>query len=110
AEALSNLTDLYEKAERYEDVARVLSQRRDASSDARERANLSRHLADVQERHLSDPTAAIESYQAILDEVGATAEVLAALARLYEKVERWEELADVYEQQADTLADEIERL
>ncbi len=110
SEALRNLTELYEKVERYEDVARVLEQRREASMDDQERASLARHLADVQERHLDDAARAIESYQAILDEVGATTEVLAALARLYFKAERWDELGDIYERQADTLEDEVERL
>ncbi len=109
-EALINLTELYESVERYEDVARVLQQRRDASSDDQERANLARHLADVQERHLDNPEQAIESYQAILDETGATAEALSALARLFQKAERFEDLADIYERQSDTLADEVERL
>ncbi len=109
-EALQNLTELYEKAERYEDVARVLEQRRESSSDDKERVNLSRHLADVQERHLDDTTQAIDSYQAILDETGASAEVLSALVRLYTKAERWDELADTYERQADTLEDEVARL
>lgn len=110
AEALRNLTELYEKAERYGDVARVLEQRREASLDDHERASLARHLADVQERHLDDPAKAIESYRAILDEMGPTPEVLAALARLYFKAEGWDDLAEIYERQADTLNDEVERL
>jgi tetratricopeptide (TPR) repeat protein len=36
--------------------------------------------------------------------------VLAALARLYQKAERWDELADIHERQADILEDEVERL
>lgn len=110
AESLRNLTELYEKVERYEDVSRVLEQRREATMDEKERSRLARHLADVQERHLNNPARAIESYQSILDETGPTTEVLAALVRLYDKAERWEELADVYERQADTLEDEVERL
>lgn len=110
AEALRNLTELYERAERYNDVARVLEQRREASVDDHERSSLARHLADVQERHLGDPVKAIDSYRSILDETGPTPEVLTALARLYAKAERWDELSEIYERQADTLADEVERL
>ncbi len=109
-EALSNLTDLYERAERFEDVARVLEHRQESSLDDQERVALARHLADVQERHLGSPEAAIDSYQSILDVAGPDAEILAALARLYSKAERWDELGDIYERQSDTLADEVERL
>lgn len=110
AEAMRNLTELYEKAQRYQDVARVLTRRREVTSDEKERGSLARHLADVQEQHLGDAANAIESFQAILDESGPNPEVLAALCRLYEKSERWEELAETYERQVDTLEGDNERL
>lgn len=109
-EALRNLTELYEKEARFADVARVLTQRRDAALDVKERVSLARSLADVQERHLGQLSAAIESYQSILDDVGPSYEVLSALERLYDKTQRWEELAGVLREQVDHVDDEVERL
>jgi tetratricopeptide (TPR) repeat protein len=109
-EALRNLTELYEKAQRYEDVARVLAQRREVTSDEHERSSLARHLADVQEQHLGETDKAIESFQAILDESGPNSEVLAALGRLYKKSERWDDLAEIFERQIETVESDEERL
>lgn len=110
AEALRNLSELYEKEGRFVDVARVLVQRRDAAIDSKERVNLARHLADVQERQLGQLSDAIASYQAILDETGPSRDVLAALRRLYERTERWEDLAGILREQAELVDDEVERL
>ncbi len=109
-EALRSLTELYEKESRFEDVARVLTQRRDAAIEGKERINLARSLADVQERHLGELAAAIESYQSILDEAGPAHDILSALERLYLKTERWDDLGDVLSRLAESVQDEVERL
>ncbi|HSC87655.1 MAG TPA: hypothetical protein VLC09_10310, partial [Polyangiaceae bacterium] len=109
-EALVALTDLYEQAGRYADLARVVGERRDSATRDADRLVLSRKLAEIQELRLGETVLAIESYQAISDEVGDDPEVLVALARLYTKAERYHELAEVYDKQAQVLELESDRL
>lgn len=109
-EALLALTDLYEQSGRYSDLARVVQERRDAATKDADRVLLTRKLAEIQEQHLDQTVLSIESYQTVLDEVGPDVEVLAALARLYGKAERYLELSEIYEKQADVLELESERL
>lgn len=109
-EALTALSELYEKVQRYEDLARVVRERRDLTDSDAERLELTRKLAEIQEVHLEEISAAIDSYQSLVDETGPEAETLAALARLYGKSERYQELSEVYEQQSQVLQEEAERL
>jgi len=108
--ALLALTDLYEQAGRYQDLARVVSDRRDAAVRDADRLNLSRKLAGIQELRLGETSLAIDSYQSISDEVGPDPEILDALSRLYLKAERHLELAEVYERQSEVLEQESDRL
>ena len=110
SEALQNLTELYERAERYQDLGRVLMARRDAAVTSEERLRIVRHLADVQERHLGDVSQAIESYQVLLEEGGADPSSYKALVRLFEKEERFQDLAEVLERQADVVEERAEEL
>jgi len=110
SEALQNLTELYERAERYQDLGRVLVARRDAAVTSEERLRIVRHLADVQERHLGDVSQAIESYQVLLEEGGADPSSYKALVRLFEKEERFQDLAEVLERQADVVEERAEEL
>ncbi|MCH2108603.1 MAG: tetratricopeptide repeat protein [Polyangiaceae bacterium] len=108
--ALEQLSTLYAQVGRYEDLAQVLEQRRDAAVQDTERYALSRQLAEVQETKLDQHQRAIESYQVLLDEMGPTSDVLTALSRLYLAAQRWEDLADVLERQSDHTEDEELRL
>jgi len=110
AEALQNLTELYEKTERYEDLGRVLVLRRDAATKSEDRLRIIRHLADVEERHLGDISRAIESYQVLLEEGGADPSSYKALVRLFQKEERYDDLADVLARQADVVEDRADEL
>lgn len=109
-EALQNLTELYEKTAAYEDLGRVLVLRRDAADKSEERLRIIRHLADVQERHLGDIASAIESYQVLLEEGGADQASYKSLVRLFQKEERYEDLADVLVRQADVVEERAEEL
>jgi tetratricopeptide (TPR) repeat protein len=109
-EALQNLTELYERAERYQDLGRVLVLRRDAAVASQERLRIVRHLADVQERHLGDISQAIESYQVLLEEGGADPSSYKALVRLFQKEERYDDLAEVLARQADVVEERAEEL
>lgn len=108
--ALGALSELYEQVARYDDLATVLMIRRDNSQSEIERQALTRKLAELQETKLEQPGQAIESYQALLDEGGPSPEVLNALARLFRNAERYEELAEVLDQESEVLEDERARL
>lgn len=110
AEALAALDELYTRAERWEDLVGVLERRRDLVSGEGERRNLMVRLAEVQRDRLGQASAAVDSFQAVVDEFGPDASIYEALERLFVGLERWDELNDVYERHLDVATSDEERL
>lgn len=108
--SLIALSELYDQAGRYEDLASILLRRREAALQDRERQALTARLAEVQEVKLGQLERAIESYQTLLDEAGPSPEVLSALARLFQKTARYGDLGDILSKQAEVLPDQTAQL
>lgn len=96
AVALGALDRLYQKTERYEELAQVLETRRDLAPDSAERGALIRRLAELYSGALDNPAQAIEAYRTLTEELGPDVPTLSALEVLLRKAERWDELADTY--------------
>ena len=107
-EALAALDRLYERERRPPRARRGPPRARAQRGRRRRRARRSWSARRRRSPTLGDVAEAILAYRAVLDDFGADREVLGALAALYEKAERWPDLAETLE--ADlALADDAGR-
>ncbi|MBN1609318.1 MAG: tetratricopeptide repeat protein [Polyangiaceae bacterium] len=110
AEALAALDRLYARTEAWQEAATVLERRMDLAENKSLRRELMVRLATLQNSRLSNPAAAIDTWNNLIGEFGADPESLGALEALYRDVERWSELADAYEQHLGLTLQDSERL
>lgn len=108
-EALAALDDLYTRAGRWEQLVGVLERRRDLASGEERRALLLRQ-AEVQRDRLEQKSAAVETFQSIVDEFGPAAEIYQSLEGLFAELERWDDLNETYERHLDIVETDEERL
>jgi tetratricopeptide (TPR) repeat protein len=97
AEAVVLLSELYEKTQRDEELAELLSSQIDAASargDARAELNFQVRLGEVYETRLKDRTRAIETYQSVLAREPGHRGALECVARLARSEGRLDEAAD----------------
>ncbi len=90
AQALGRLSVLLGSAQRWDELAVLLSERSEqaAAEGARlEAAELRLQLAEIHEQHLGDYAKAIADYQAVLKDLPANPRVTGGLERLLERVE-----------------------
>ena len=107
AEVLDALDALYRRTERYRDLIGVLRKKSELAQDGAQQEELLAQVAQIHEDVLSEPDQAIAVYKEIL-ELDPTSQVgLSSLDRLFEKQERWTDLADNIGRQL-TLAGEAE--
>jgi tetratricopeptide (TPR) repeat protein len=107
--ALAALDGLYEKAGRWRDLVLVLERRRDLADGSARRSLMTRSAKVLAER-LSSPQEAIAAWRAVVDEFGPDDESLHALEQLFRATERWDELAETYEQHLDIVTSDGRRL
>ncbi|MDP9000178.1 MAG: tetratricopeptide repeat protein, partial [Myxococcota bacterium] len=101
-ESLSNLDRLYLSAESWQDLAQILEMRVAATADPLDRVELYARLGELYETRLGDLPKAIRAYRRVFDELEPTHEgAIAALARIYEHQEAWEELDAVYQRELE---------
>jgi tetratricopeptide (TPR) repeat protein len=81
--ALAALEELFEKLERWQDLAQHLRVRISATVDRREIARLNDKLGQVLGTRLGDPSQAIQSYKAVLDSDPRNRRALEALRDIY---------------------------
>ena len=94
--ALAALEDLYERLERWPDLAQHLRVRLSATVDRREIARLNDKLGQVLGSRLGDPAQAIQSYRAVLDSDPRNKRALEALRDIYAAQGDAEGLTNVY--------------
>jgi tetratricopeptide (TPR) repeat protein len=101
--ALVALESLYAELGDNTALLDIVKRRADASEDEAERRELLFKQARLSDEQLGDTRAAIGVYEQILEsEQGSTdAHAIAALERLYEQAERWDDLVALYERQAE---------
>src|SRR5208282_3343160 len=77
----------------------------DPTLDSVELVEFYDRLGDIYETRLSDTQSAIRSYRRIFDDLEkAHTAAIAALARIYERLEAWSELNVVYERELENAA------
>ena len=105
------LEGLYQTTKQWEPLIDIL-QMREVGLDDDPPAQLAIHrrLAEIYEENLDDTESAIAAYQDVISRFGHDRESLHGLARLYRAGERWHELQDTFEMQAEEAADADERV
>lgn len=93
-EALGALERLYERTELWRELVTVLRAREQNTQDGDERRRTMTKAAETLAGKLDDVPEAINAWRAVLEEFGPERPTLAALETLYEKAERWSDLAD----------------
>lgn len=107
--SLSALERLYERAGKHRELVDVLRRREAAEDDADARRRVMVKAAQTLADRLEEPQEAISAWRAVTDGFGADREAHAALRRLYEKTERYQDLADVIEADLALADDPVER-
>jgi tetratricopeptide (TPR) repeat protein len=108
-DALANLDRIYSSLEQWPELAGVLEQRAASVSDDRDRVELYGRLGQVYEEHLGQIPEAIRAYRKIFDELEAENEpAIAALGRIYEQTEQWQDLNTVYQRELDNAAGDVQ--
>ena len=99
ADASSALRGLYARANRHEDLGRLLERLVDLAESPAARSTLRMELAKLSEERFSAPDTAIELLRAVLDDEPGRGDAVVALSELYEKTKRDEELAELLSSQ-----------
>ncbi|MES1178847.1 MAG: tetratricopeptide repeat protein [Myxococcales bacterium] len=93
--ALGALESLYRQTERWRDLLDVYEKKRELADAPDERKRILYEIAKLYENQIGDPKAAIETFQAVLEDDPADSATLAALDALYQKTKSWEPYAEV---------------
>jgi tetratricopeptide (TPR) repeat protein len=109
-EILAALEALYRRTERWSDLLDVLRRRVAVSSDAEIQEQLLAQVAFIQDEMLSDAESAIRVYAEILELNPTSRVALMALDSLYEREEKWSDLADNVSRQLSLTDDEQAQL
>ncbi len=90
------------RSSRGPDLAQILEMRVKATADTLDLVDLYARLGELYETKLGDLPNAIRAYRRIFDELDKTHEgAIAALARIYEQQEAWQELDAVYQRELE---------
>ena len=109
-DALDALKKLYTLQDRWHDLLDVYEMMLVVKPDPASQAQIYGRIAMIQEEELGDAHATVDTYRKmqIVDPTDTTA--LRALDRLYRDQERWDDLADTYQQYLDAVADEAQKV
>ena len=107
--ALSELTKLREAAGDYQETFRLLIQRSELRAQGDVVRELRQRAAAIALDHLGKVDTAIDLYQQLFEDEPTDAEAAAALRRLYERSERFDDLARLIERQVDLAESTEER-
>ncbi len=110
ASALEQLSAIFRREQRWQDLAQVLSRARDLASDETARVAFQLQIAELYENEIGDDEAAVEAYRTVVGLDDRSQEALAGLERLYTKLDRFAELNRVYERQIDLAEDAREKV
>ena len=108
--ALGALERLYERTGEHRELVSVLRKREQAETAGDERRRTLTKAAETLADKIGDVPEAIAAWRAVLDEFGPTLSTLAALEALYEKAERWADLADTLDVDLSLAEDTESRL
>ncbi|PRP91005.1 tetratricopeptide repeat protein [Enhygromyxa salina] len=104
--AMSALEDIYTSTRRWDDLSEVYRRRLDVAPDDAARLATLRGLARLQEGHLKDLDAAVETYDKILELEREDLATLDALADILRGRGEWQRLADILQRKLEIPAGE----
>ncbi|MBN2802824.1 MAG: tetratricopeptide repeat protein, partial [Deltaproteobacteria bacterium] len=102
--ALLALDSIYRTTSQWDELENIFTLRIAKAADNEEKKNLIMDMASMYEDGMDNPEKAAENYRALLSESPDDIEVLNSLERIYQLLEKFEELASVIEAQKDLLA------
>jgi tetratricopeptide (TPR) repeat protein len=116
-DALAALAGLYERAQRWPELAQILERidggrplPQPGTPEAALRALELERYAVVMDQHLSDPVRAVRAWHRVLELTPKNRSALDALSRLHRGAEKWKELADILGRQIPLVqTDDTER-
>jgi X-X-X-Leu-X-X-Gly heptad repeat protein len=103
-EIMDVLCDLYDRTERWEDLARTREQQTPLIDDTEARQARLAQLGRVLSTQLAQPDRALDAWRQVLGLSPGDEEALIALEDIYEQTQRWPELSDILAQQLSTAA------
>jgi tetratricopeptide (TPR) repeat protein len=107
-EALANLDRIYLSLEAWAELANILEMRVKATEDQLELVELYARLGEIYETRLGQTNDAIRAYRRIFDDLEKAHEgAIAALGRIYEGLENWVELNNVYERELENASGDV---
>jgi len=110
-EALTFVEDAFRSTRQYKELREVLlNAARVSGSSMESRKGQLREAANLSESQLKDPDGAINAYRQILSLDRSDEPARTALHRLLEKTQHWDDLAQLYEQEAMAAADPEEQI
>ncbi len=104
-EALEALERHYERSREHQKLIDVLKTRLSLATGPEEQAPLHQRIANLAEEGLRDVDLALDHYKRLLELRPGSREILDALARIYESVERWAEFIDITRKQIRATTD-----
>ena len=96
------LRALYERGQSHTELARLLERLIDVATSPADRGTLRMELSTLRATRFGELDAAVELLRAVVEEEPARAEAVTALSALYERGERYEDLADLLAEQIAT--------
>jgi golgin subfamily B member 1 len=105
-EPIDHLETIYLKLEALPELVSLLLDRAQLSSTPDpDRVSLFFRAADILEQNLDNPSQAIDAYQRVRAIDDANPQAIDALTRLYQQLERWDDLVSLIQQHLDFLSD-----
>jgi tetratricopeptide (TPR) repeat protein len=104
-DALRGLDRLYSKAGRFKDLLQNLDLQIEAAATPRQKIALWERIASIYEEEFLDPDKAASALEQLLELDPAHDAALGALARHYRALERWDDVAALYERHERSLSD-----
>ena len=100
---------IYSLLEQWPELAGVLEQRAVAADDTLDKVELYSRLGQVYEERLGRLDDAIRAHRVIFDTLAPTnEEAIAALGRIYEQAQAWQDLNTVYQRELDNAAGDVQ--
>ena len=110
AQALAALERLLGQRERYAELAALLQARLADADDDAAKIQFGMALASLQDVRLEEPDKAVDTLTSLLSTVPKEPLVLSRLSELYERLERWRDLAGILDRLSDSADDPDVRL
>ncbi|MBL8681341.1 MAG: tetratricopeptide repeat protein [Myxococcales bacterium] len=107
ADAAALLEPLLREQSRWDELASVLELKVATLDDPFARRDELRALAQVHERGRSDASSAFDAYKRAVHEDASSAETLGDLERIAASLDRWSDVASIYEDEASSVSDSV---